>query len=145
MRMKRVICPERVRRIEGSFGWVDHRFITGGFLKDLTCVEILLYFFLAVVSDRNGVSFYHDDRIASLLKIDLPSLGRAREGLIGRSLIAYEIPLYQVLSLPPEPVAFLCGKEREKREQEMAHYYLKKIGEMLSARGESTRPWRDRE
>jgi hypothetical protein len=131
MRMKRVISPERVRRIEGSFGWVDHRFITGGFLRDLSPMEMLLYFFLAVVSDRHGVSFYHDDRIVSLLKIDLASLGKAREGLIKRSLIAYESPLYQVLSLPPEPVLFPSREERERKEQEIAHYYLKKIREIL--------------
>jgi hypothetical protein len=132
--MKRVICPERVRRIEGSLGWVDHRFITGGFLRDLTSIEILLYFFLAVVGDRDGVSFYRDDRIVSLLKIDLVSLGKARQGLIERSLIAYESPLYQVLSLPPEPVNLPSREERERKGQEIAHYYLQKIREILQGK-----------
>ena len=104
MQIKRVLHPERLRKIEGSFSWIDHRFITGGFLRDLSTLEILLYLFLVSVSDRNGLSFYHDDRMASLLKIDLPALGQAREGLVLRSLLAYEAPLYQVLSLPPQPV-----------------------------------------
>ena len=86
MQIKRVLHPERLRKIEGSFSWIDHRFITGGFLRDLSTLEILLYLFLVAVSDRNGLSFYHDDRIASLLKIDLPALGQAREGLVLRSL-----------------------------------------------------------
>jgi hypothetical protein len=97
---KRLLDPNRIRKIQGSFSWVDHRFITGGFLVDLSTIEILLYLFLVAVCDRNGISFYHQDKIASLLKIDLASLGKAREGLIHRSLLAYEPPLYQILSLP---------------------------------------------
>jgi hypothetical protein len=134
--VKRLLCPDRVRRIEGSFGWVDHRFITGGFLRELTPIEILLYFFLAVVGDRDGLSFYQDDRIVSLLKIDLLSLGKARHGLIKRSLIAYESPLYQVLSLPPEPLILPSEEERERKEQEIAHYYLKKIREIIQRKEE---------
>jgi hypothetical protein len=93
-------------------------------------LEILLYLFLVAVSDRNGVSFYHDDRIASLLKIDLPALGQAREGLVLRSLVAYQPPLYQVLSLPPQPV-ILLSRERSKREEQIARSYLNKIKQML--------------
>lgn len=132
--MKRVICPERVRRMEGSFGWVDHRLMTGGFLRELTPGEMLLYFFLAIVSDRHGVSFYHDDRIASLLKMDLVSLGRAREGLIRRSLIAYEFPLDQVLSLPSEPLSLPSGEQSNP--QEVAQEYFKKIRELLRGKEE---------
>jgi len=131
MSVKRLLCPDRIRKIEGSFSWIDHRFVTGGFLHDLSMIEILLYLFLVVVSDRNGLSFYHDDRIASLLKIDLPALGKAREGLVRRSLLAYEFPLYQILSLPPRPMALPSKEEREKQEQEIAHHYFKKIREML--------------
>jgi hypothetical protein len=131
MTVKRLLCPDRVRKIEGSFSWIDHRFVTEGFLHDLSTIEILLYLFLIAVSDRNGLSFYHDDRIVSLLKIDLPALGRAREALVRRSLVAYDSPLYQVLSLPPKPVPFPSREEREKQEQEAARYHFKKIREML--------------
>jgi hypothetical protein len=131
MQIKRVLDPERVRKIEGSFSWIDHRLITGGFLRDLSTIEILLYLFLVAVSDRNGLSFYHDDRIASVLKIDLGALGQAREGLVLRSLLAYEPPLYQVLSLPPQPVRLLSSEERSRREEEIARSYFKKIKQML--------------
>ncbi len=131
MQIKRVLHPERLRKIEGSFSWIDHRFITGGFLRDLSTLEILLYLFLVAVSDRNGLSFYHDDRIASLLKIDLPALGQAREGLVLRSLLAYESPLYQVLSLPPRPVMLPSREERSQKEEEIARSYFKKIKQML--------------
>ena len=46
MAIKRLLCPDRIRRIEGSFSWIDHRFITGGFLHDLSMIEVLLYLFL---------------------------------------------------------------------------------------------------
>jgi hypothetical protein len=131
MQIKRVLHPERLRKIEGSFSWIDHRFITGGFLRDLSTLEILLYLFLVAVSDRNGLSFYHDDRMASLLKIDLPALGQAREGLVLRSLLAYEPPLYQVLSLPPQSVMLPSKKERSQKEEEIVRSYFKKIKQML--------------
>jgi len=131
MPVKKLLRPERIRKIESSFSWIDHRFITAGFLSDLTTLEILLYLFLVAVSDRNGLSFYHDDRIVSLLKIDLVSLGKAREGLVQRSLLAYEAPLYQVLSLPPEPVLLPSWEERAKREQEKARNFFKQIQEVL--------------
>lgn len=131
MQSKRILNSERLRKIEGSFSWIDHRFITGGFLRDLSTLEILLYLFLVAVSDRNGLSFYHDDRIASLLKIDLSALGQAREGLVLRSLVAYQPPLYQVLSLPPRPVILPSREERSQRGEEIAQFYLNKIKQVL--------------
>ncbi len=131
MTVKRLLCPDRVRKIEGSFSWIDHRFVTEGFLPDLSMIEILLYLFLVAVSDRHGLSFYHDDRIVSLLKIDLPALGRARDGLVKRSLVAYDSPLYQVLSLPPKPVALSSRQDRAEQERELARYHFQKIREML--------------
>jgi hypothetical protein len=131
MTVKRLLLPDRVRKIEGSFSWIDHRFVTEGFLHDLSMIEILLYLFLVAVSDRQGLSFYHDDRIASLLKIDLPALGRARDSLARRSLVAYDSPLYQVLSLPPKPIPLPSKEERDKQEQQAARYHFQKIREIL--------------
>ena len=121
---KRILSSSRVRKIQGSFSWIDHSFITGGFLRDLSAVEILLYFFLVTVSDRNGISFYHDDKICSLIKIGLVSLGEARDVLVSESLLAYEYPIYQVLSLPPLPVTSFAREE-------IASEHLKKIREAL--------------
>ena len=132
MSIKKLLRPDRVRKIEGSFSWIDHRFITGGFLEDLSTRELLLYLFLVGVSDRNGLSFYHEDRIASLLNIDLASLGKAREGLVQRSLLAYEPPFYQVLSLPLHPVLLPSKEERTQREHEKAMHFFKTIQEVLT-------------
>jgi hypothetical protein len=131
MYRKKILNLERIRKIEGSFSWIDHRFITGGFLRELSTIEILLYFFLVAVSDRNGISFYHDDRICSLLKIGLSSLGEAREGLILRSLLAYEPPIYQMLSLPPQPVACLSREEMMQQRRQRTLKHIKNIQEVL--------------
>lgn len=131
MSLKKILDPNRVRKIEGSFSWIDHRFITGGFLQELSTIEILVYLFLVAVSDRHGISFYHDDRICGILKIPLTSLGEAREGLIMRSLIAYESPIYQVLSLPSHPVSPPTREEIRQKQRERNLYHIRKIREAL--------------
>ena len=128
---RKILDSTRVRKIQGSFSWIDHRLITGGFLSDLSSIEILLYLFLVAVCDRNGLSFYHQDKIASVLKIDLVSLGKAREGLVQRSLLAYEPPLYQILSLPARPVIPLPPEEILARQKEAALKAIRKIQEAL--------------
>ena len=93
--------PDRRRSIRGSFSWVDHRFLRGGFDQGLTRLEKLLYFILVAVSNRDGVSFYSDARLAELLDIRFPhELDGARQELMARDLIAYQGGIYQVLELP---------------------------------------------
>jgi len=95
------IVADRIRNIrQCTFGWIDHNFLHGGFLNRLSQPELLLYYFLITVADRNGVSFYDYERICQLLKLELNDFLTARDRLIGRSLIAFEDGVYQVLSLP---------------------------------------------
>ena len=61
MIQKRVLNAERVRRIDGGFSFIPHRFLTDGFLASLKQRELLLYLFLVLVSDRHGLSFYGYD------------------------------------------------------------------------------------
>jgi len=60
---------------------------------------LALYLFLVTVADSQGLSYYSDPGIGKLLPLDEPALARARQELIRARLIAYEKPLYQVLSL----------------------------------------------
>jgi hypothetical protein len=62
---------------------------------------VVLYFFLAAVADRNGMSSYGDATMAAQLQMTLPALVRAREQLLARDLIAHEVRFTQVLSMPP--------------------------------------------
>jgi hypothetical protein len=59
----KILCPNRVRRITGSFAFIEHRFLRDGFWESLSHRELLLYTFLVLVADRNGVSYYSYDKI----------------------------------------------------------------------------------
>jgi len=100
---KAPINPSRVRKITGSFSWLDHRLLHEGFLAAMEPAEMLLYFFLVLVGDRNGISFYSYDKICALLKIDVERLLAARARLLDKSLVAFEDGRYQVLQLPARP------------------------------------------
>ena len=96
--------PDRIRSIRGSFSWIDHRFLRQGFDQGLPRLEKLLYLVLIAVSNRDGVSFYSDERLREILEIrHAHELTSARNELIDRGLIAFEEGIYQVLDLPPGP------------------------------------------
>jgi hypothetical protein len=94
------IFPDRIRKIRGSFSWIEHRFLHDGFLRALSRDELLLYYFLVTVGDRNGVSYYDYEKICQLLKLEVEAYIRARDGLSARQLIAYQQGVFQVLPLP---------------------------------------------
>ena len=100
---KKVLVANRIRRIDGGFSFIPHRFLTDGFLKALSQQELLLYIFLVMAADRYGLSFYNYDRICSSLRMSLEQYIAARDGLIEKDLIAFDGTLYQVLSLPASP------------------------------------------
>ena len=108
---KRVLNAERIRRIDGGFSFIPHRFLTDGFLASLEQKEILLYLFLVLASDRHGLSFYSYDSICSLLQLTLDQYIGARDGLIEKDLIAFDGTIFQVLSLPCQPVQGSGQKE----------------------------------
>lgn len=97
------IVADRVRRIAGSFAFIEHRFLRQGFWTGLSHHALLLYFFLVLAGDRRGVSFYSYDRICSLLGLVLDEYLQAREQLIEEDLIAFDGRIFQVLSLPERP------------------------------------------
>lgn len=99
------ILPGRVRSIGGqSFAFLPHRFLREGFLCSLTGDEQRLYLFLLLAADRNGLSFYHYDRISAILEMVIDDYVEARDGLLAKDLIAFDGTRFQVLSLPASPV-----------------------------------------
>ncbi len=106
---KETLVPKRVRKIQGSFAFIQHRFLRDGFWQELTMHEILLYMFLILAGDRNGLSYYSYDKICTLLGITLDEYILARDGLITKDLIAFDGRLFQVLSLPEIPVKASTG------------------------------------
>jgi hypothetical protein len=101
---KAPLCPHRVRKIRGSFAFIEHRFLRDDFFQSLTHHELLLYLFLALVADRKGLSYYSYDRICTLVKVSLDDYILARDALIQKDLIAFDGHLFQVLSLPDKAV-----------------------------------------
>ncbi|MEA3428090.1 MAG: hypothetical protein U9Q84_02480 [Thermodesulfobacteriota bacterium] len=100
----KILCPNRVRRITGSFAFIEHRFLRDGFWESLSHHELLLYVFLILAADRNGISYYSYDKIYSLLRISMDEYLNARNALIDKDLIAFDGYFFQVLSLPEKPV-----------------------------------------
>ena len=60
--MTNPLVSHRVRSINGSFAFIEHRFLRHGFWASLSHHELLLYFFLILVADRQGLSFYSYDK-----------------------------------------------------------------------------------
>ena len=97
---KRLLVADRVRHPpREGFSWVDRRFLREHAAK-LTRDALLLYFFLAAVSDKQGLSFYSDTTIAVRLRMREQDVVAAREELLTYDLVAFRAPLTQVLSVP---------------------------------------------
>ena len=100
MIQKRVLSPNRVRRLpKCDWSWVDRRFLRE-FASKLSGDAVFLYYILVAVSDKNGLSYYSDSALSLMVRTSLPSLRAARKELIDHDLVAYEAPLVQVLLLP---------------------------------------------
>ena len=105
MMQKRILVPERLRRPPATgWSWLDRRFLREQG-DHLSREAVLLYLFLAAVADKHGLSFYSDNTLSSRLRLSLPVLEQAREELLERDLIAHQLPLVQVLSLPAQGVS----------------------------------------
>jgi len=91
----------RVRTLPKHFAWADHRLRDR--LAALTLAEVALLFFLHLVADRNGCSFWADSTIAKKLGLKEGDVIEARYGLLGKGLIAYRYPLFQLLPLEGPP------------------------------------------
>ena len=92
------ILFSRMRKLNGRYAFIELRF--RNFIPSLTPQEILLYLFLVLASDHQGLSAYSPETICACLKISLRPYLKARQSLIRKDLIAFDDPLFQVLSLP---------------------------------------------
>ena len=88
MIQKHLLVPDRVRRPpHEGWSWVDRRFLRE-YASRLSHEAILLYLFLAAVSDKHGLSYYRDTTAALRLRMDEQAVVRAREELIAEDLVA---------------------------------------------------------
>ena len=80
---KRILNAQRIRRIDGGFSFIPHRFLTDGFVSALDPSQLLLYLFLVIAGDRNGISFYSYDSICSVLHVLIANLWHSRPEKMG--------------------------------------------------------------
>jgi hypothetical protein len=128
MIQKQLLVPDRVRRPpREGWSWIDRRFLKQHASR-LSHEAILLYFFLAAVSDQNGLSFYSETSTGLRLRMGEQAVVRARDELVAEDLVAYRAPLTQVLSLPDRGRISRGG--------------LGSLGEIFQALGQSNNPMR---
>lgn len=97
---KHLLNEQRVRSIGGSFAFIEHKFLRNGFFARLDHHGLVLYLFLVLVADRQGLSYYGYDKICARLGLELDEYIRARDQLIEKDLIAFDGTVFQVLALP---------------------------------------------
>ena len=88
--------PQKIRKIQRSFAWIDHRLVRNSYLQVMTHSDIVLYLFLILVADKNGVSFYRKEKICEAVSLDYSQFEIAKDRLVNMKLIAFEG--YSVLS-----------------------------------------------
>lgn len=96
---KRVLVRERLRKVPEGFSWVDHRLVRLEYIRRCDTRGLALYLLLVTVADAQGLSYYSDEKAAGLLSLSGSDLREARRQLVQADLMAYERPVYQVLSL----------------------------------------------
>src|SRR4029077_4894844 len=96
---KRVLNPERLRKVPPQFSWIDHRLVQENHFPQCDHSAWTLYLFLTSVADAEGLSYYSDASLMRRLRMDSVALSASRQQLFQAGLIAYEKPLCQVLSL----------------------------------------------
>ena len=118
MLIKRVLVRERLRTVPAQFSWVDQRLVRERHIEHCDPHAAALYLFLVTVADAQGLSYYAEASLARCLSMDAARLRQARADLMRADLVAYEHPLYQVLSLdrpPSHEAADLSAEERRAR------------------------------
>jgi hypothetical protein len=96
---KRVLCPERLRRIPGQFSWIDQRLVRDRYLQRCDHGALALYLVLLTVADADGLSYYSDTTLERMLNLEHGRFLNARHQLCQVGLLAFDKPLYQILSL----------------------------------------------
>lgn len=101
MIVKTPILKNRIRKVPKSFSWIDHRLVRDRYIDKITHSQAALYLFLVCVADDKGLSYYGEPALMKKLGMDQLCFDESRSGLINKGLIAWQKPIYQVLSLDP--------------------------------------------
>ncbi len=125
---KFLLVPEKRRILAPPFAWIDRRFFFSGFMARLSAAENLLYFFLVLVADKDGLSYYSYDKICQFLNISADEFISAKNNLVKKNLIAFDGQRYQVLQLPERPIS---APPRLQPDSDQRRNELASLGEIL--------------
>ena len=126
MRKTHIPQPQKIRKIERSFAWMDHRLVRNGFLQVMTHQEMALYLFLVLAADRYGVSFYRKEKMCDALGLDFREFDIARDRLVSFKLVAFEA--YTALS----PNGYYQILPIEGQAPNFVNQVMQKAGEILN-------------
>ena len=90
MPIKRIIRPDRLRRVPKQFSWIDHRLVRDQHIQRCSPPAWTLYLFLVTVGDAQGLSYYSDRSVQKLLSMDPTTLDQARQSLIRAEMVAFD-------------------------------------------------------
>jgi hypothetical protein len=93
------VVAGRTRRIPQGFGWIDHRVVQDGHLRECSTDAAALYLVLVTVADQDGLSYYGESLLCAMLGWSRIRLEKARENLEEADLIGWSAPIYQVLEV----------------------------------------------
>ncbi len=103
MTQKQLLRPERRRQVPAQFSWLDHRLVRDNRLAGCGPAALALCLVLVTVADAQGLSYYSEASLARLTSLTPDQVILARQQLVAADLLAYQKPLYQVLSLEAVP------------------------------------------
>ncbi len=128
---KRVLCPERLRQVPPQFSWVDQRLVRQRYVQRCDHAALALYLVLVTVADAQGLSYYSDESLERMLRLDHAGLSAGRSQLTQAGLVVYQKPLYQVLALEqPAPVLAPAPRSGQMRSlKEVLAQVLEKGGQ----------------
>jgi len=136
-KLKRVLCPQRLRQVPSQFSWVDQQLVRGRFIERCDPPAAALYLFLVTVADAQGLSYYGEASLCRQLQLSAAQLCGARDRLIGLELIAFQAPIYQVLALPSPRASVTTtvpGVASAPTDRAQARTHLQRLRERLGGR-----------
>jgi len=98
MKIKPILCPERLRHVPRQFSWIDQRLVRDGHIQGRSPHALALYLFLCTVADAQGASYYSDSAAGKILSRSSAQLRKVRAELVTSGLIAYRSPLSHTLN-----------------------------------------------
>jgi hypothetical protein len=99
--------PDLIRFPRAPYGWLDAGLVRQGWLRRVGPRATAVLAFLALVADREGVSYYRRERIALALDMNRGDVDQALEYLLADGLVAFsswspggQDGVWQLLPLP---------------------------------------------